>query len=109
MNCIHLGRSVIKRDKSNDKSTFAFTEDFYQKYGPRIGQWELTSWRAGRGYIKMTTKKYEKYLKDKFDKPFDEIQTPIEKELIGIVDEKNKNYTNKLDPQFESLVKGMKK
>ena len=90
-NVLHLGRSVIKRNTVDKApimySTYGFCRDWFGPYGARKGPWELEDWRAGRCYVDMESEEYDKFLEQKYDKPFEAVQMPLSDELIKAVDE----------------------
>ena len=61
-------------------------KSFKMKYGPRIAPNVLEDWSIGRYFINMGYDKYLKWLDDKYDKPFDEIQPVISPDLVKPLD-----------------------
>lgn len=83
MRILHLGRGIVRRYSEEQRGIpepdwFVFCKDFHGQHGPRFGLEDLRSNHYGRGFINMTSREYRNYLKERGEKPFEEINPAID-------------------------------
>jgi hypothetical protein len=84
---LHVGNGSVRRNMNLDKnsslrSEFPYCRDFKHRYGSRHSWNKLTDYQTGSHCIDMTSKEYFDYLVDKYSISFDEIQPPLDENLV---------------------------
>jgi len=84
----HVGGAIFKFTRPGRMpKSFGFCSDFTAPYGPRRSPTKLYDWYAGRYVLKWSTDTYVKKLRSKYSNPFDQLQPPLDEDLLYTLDE----------------------
>ena len=89
---LHLGKGVVRRYVSEmkrgdtEESWFVFCRDFHKAYGSLKASGILVAHHYGRAFLDVPSKEHKNYMEWIYKAPFDQIQEPLNEELIYTVD-----------------------
>jgi hypothetical protein len=84
----HVGGGILTAarfygEAGKEQTKWGMLRDGNQ-YGGRRGPNTVADWYQGRYILDMDTRAYMKYLEDKYNKPFEQIQTPLDESLFYV-------------------------
>jgi len=91
-NIFHMGGVILKYARFGGEAgigniKFGMLKDG-NDYGGRRGSNLICHWYQGRYILNMNTRQYIEYLKMKYNKPFDQIQNPLNENLLYVAEER---------------------
>jgi hypothetical protein len=83
---VHIGGAVVDLQVEGRKMRkFAYCLDFQGNYGGKGGGCAIRDWYSGRAMINMTHNQYLEYLREQYNRPFEDVR-PFNESILKIAD-----------------------